>query len=296
METGNEKQNVNIAEIQSKNNQYMKEWYWQKGGRERLSLQRKMRKFLSKEEYYKMFPKIYYNKKDNEKFIRDATRKHGNKYSYDKVLYKNNYTKVVISCPIHGDFYQAPKNHLRGQGCPKCGHGDKVFGKGINDLPKERGIAFSHWKGMLRRCYSEEYAPSYKGCEVCDEWLLFSNFKRWFDDNYIKGYQLDKDILTKGNKLYSPTTCCFVPKRINQLLVNSSKHKDSSPIGVTYKKKTNKYIVQINGYKGSYNTAEDAFIVYKKEKEAYIKDVAREYYLNNLISKQVFNALNSYKV
>lgn len=55
-----------------------------------------------------------------EEFITRANLLNNNKYSYDKVIYKNNYTKVIITCPIHGDFEQTPKNHLNGNQCPKC--------------------------------------------------------------------------------------------------------------------------------------------------------------------------------
>lgn len=55
-----------------------------------------------------------------EEFIVNAKLAHGNKYDYSKVIYKNARTKVIITCPIHGDFEQTPNNHLRGQNCPDC--------------------------------------------------------------------------------------------------------------------------------------------------------------------------------
>ena len=56
-----------------------------------------------------------------EKFIKEASIKHNNKYDYSKVEYINSQTKVCIICPIHGEFWQAPHYHLAGRGCPKCG-------------------------------------------------------------------------------------------------------------------------------------------------------------------------------
>jgi predicted nucleic acid-binding Zn-ribbon protein len=56
-----------------------------------------------------------------EEFIEKARKIHGNFYDYSKVDYINNKTKVTIICPIHGKFEQSPNNHLKGQGCPKCG-------------------------------------------------------------------------------------------------------------------------------------------------------------------------------
>ena len=61
------------------------------------------------------------NKNSTEEFIKQAKKIHGNKFDYSKVDYKNNYTKVEIICPIHGEFSQIPSNHLLSQGCPKCG-------------------------------------------------------------------------------------------------------------------------------------------------------------------------------
>ena len=54
-------------------------------------------------------------------FIKRVKEIHNNKYDYSKVEYKNNTTKVCIICPEHGEFWQTPKQHLNGQGCPKCG-------------------------------------------------------------------------------------------------------------------------------------------------------------------------------
>ena len=90
-----------------------------------------------------------------------------------------------------------------------------VYGVGINDMP--RGFCsyykngkqivehfYKTWKNSLERCYSFKYQennPTYKGCSVCEEWLTLSNFKEWYDKQYyVKGFQLDKDIIKAGNK------------------------------------------------------------------------------------------------
>ena len=57
---------------------------------------------------------------DNNKFIENAIKVHGNKYNYSKVNYKNAMDKIIIICPEHGEFEQTPSAHLGGQGCPKC--------------------------------------------------------------------------------------------------------------------------------------------------------------------------------
>lgn len=78
--------------------------------------------------------------------------------------------------------------------------------------------SYSRWSNMLKRCYSKEFHKenkSYIGCYVCDEWLNYQNFAKWFYDNYVEEYHLDKDLKIYGNKLYSPDTCIFVPRSIN---------------------------------------------------------------------------------
>ena len=56
-----------------------------------------------------------------EQFVNSAKAVHGNKYNYDKVVYKNSKIKIEIICPDHGEFRQVPNSHLNGNGCPKCG-------------------------------------------------------------------------------------------------------------------------------------------------------------------------------
>ena len=102
-----------------------------------------------------------------------------------------------------------------------------VYGIGyIGEGEGEKGRVYNIWKKVLQRCYSKEYhikKPTYIGCSVVKEWLNFQNFAKWYKKNYkpetMEGWHLDKDILVKGNKIYSPETCCFVPADINSLLL-----------------------------------------------------------------------------
>ena len=134
---------------------------------------------------------------------------------------------------------------------------------------------------------------------MCDEWKRYSNFKRWFDENYTPKYDLDKDILVKGNKVYSPDTCCFVPHFINSLLINCKRNRGSYPVGVS--KRGSKYIAYINRQLkhiilGHYSTPEEAFQAYKEAKESYIKEVATAYYNEGKITEKVYNALMNWKI
>jgi hypothetical protein len=116
---------------------------------------------------------------------------------------------------------------------------------------------------------------------------------------YVDGYCLDKDILVSNNKIYSPETCCFVPKEINTIINRQKRQRGSLPIGVT--KNKNKYLSQISKHKkriilGYFDTPEDAFLAYKREKESYIKEVADDYYNKGLITKRVHDALYNWTI
>lgn len=254
---------------------------------------------------------------------------HGDRYIYtdiNETNYHGSKSVVPVICREHGLFPIAVGNHLYGQGCPVCANTQRrinntgnvrkrtklVYGVGVNDYGGNTKYDHVHipsyqtWGQMLKRCYSEDFLnkqPTYRGCSVCEEWWSFSKFKEWFDENYIDGYCLDKDILFKGNKVYSPQTCCFVPNEINVLLCKSDKKRGDTPIGV-YKRKLvggysymaylNKYGVRVNI--GTFNTPELAFAAYKSAKEAHIEEMATRYYHNGKITEKVYNALMNYKV
>ncbi len=152
------------------------------------------------------------------------------------------------------------------------------------------------WFSMLQRCYnkkSQEKHPTYIGCYIVEEWHNFQNFAKWFEENYIENWHLDKDILVKGNKVYSPETCCFVPQEINSLFTKRKKDRGCYPIGGS--KINNRYISQLRGYCiGSYPTPEEAFQSYKEAKEKYIKEIADKW--KGLISDKVYEAMYNYQV
>lgn len=214
-------------------------------------------------------------------FINRSRLIHDNYYDYSKVNYKNSIIKVCITCPKHGDFWQTPKDHLKGSGCPKCKSENSkkiIYGFGINDYDKSVKVknrhiySYSLWRGIIRRGYDNNVKvrqPTYQDCSVCDEWRYFSNFKRWFDENYVEGYVLDKDILVKGNKIYSPETCCFVPEEINVIFTKRQRYRGKYPIGVHKDRKS--YIASVSQYGtkkyiGSFKTEKEAYNAYKKLK------------------------------
>ena len=191
-----------------------------------------------------------------------------------------------------------------------------VFGVGINGLEPTRDEngkmfdSYTCWISMLQRCYSakfQEKQPTYIGCCVSDEWLYYPNFKKWYDENYYKinnkKSQLDKDILIKGNKIYSPATCVFVPNFINSLFTKRQNGRGDFPIGVSYCKTSKKYQARLNVFKdgksigkylGCFNTVNEAFEVYKQAKEEYIKEVADNY--KDKIPVELYEAMYTYEV
>ena len=163
---------------------------------------------------------------------------------------------------------------------------------------------YKTWAGMLKRCYCEQQIKKdkvYVNCVVCEEWHNFQNFAEWFENNYYEieneEMNLDKDILIKGNKIYSPNTCIFVPRTINSIFTKNNKARGELPIGVDIK--NNKFrsrcrTIYKEVYLGMFNTAEEAFNAYKTFKENYIKQVANEY--KDKIPYKLYNAMYSYKV
>lgn len=169
---------------------------------------------------------------------------------------------------------------------------------------------YDDWHSLMQRGFDEEFKkkyPTYKDVTVNPECYCLQDFGKWFDENYyeIEGEQmcLDKDILVKGNKEYRFDRMIFVPNRINVLFTKSDAIRGDLPIGVYYKKANNKFCCQCSiltdkgkkpKYLGLYNTPEEAFLVYKEFKEAYIKEVADEY--KNRIPKCLYDAMYNWEV
>lgn len=173
-------------------------------------------------------------------------------------------------------------------------------GKYIAKTKGKNTKLYEVWNKMMQRCYNGKIHnthPTYKDCSVAQEWLNFQTFGDWFEENYVEGFVLDKDILLKRNKIYSKDTCCFVPQEINGLFVKSDSVRGKYPIGVY--KRGNKFVAQLNSNRerillGYFKTPEKAFQAYKKAKEKEIKDYARV--CKSIIIKEVYNALINYKV
>lgn len=177
------------------------------------------------------------------------------------------------------------------------------LGNTTSKIDKKNKKSYDVWNSMIQRCYLiayQKHQPTYIGCSVCDEWLCFENFEKWFEENYYEipneKVCLDKDILVKGNKIYSPNTCIFVPQNINSLFTKCNVNRGKCPIGVQLTKiKSKPYRAEMRGhYIGYFETVEEAFQAYKKTKEQHIKEIANEY--KDKIPQKLYNALCSYEV
>lgn len=240
--------------------------------------------------------KKYYNKLNEEIIVIGCENSRNVKiyfplYDYTRYVSYNNLNKFNITCPYSRVYCNSGF----------LGEGEFSISEGVK-FTKAGGV----WVDMIRRCCDEKYRskkPFYKDSRICDEWLNFQNFAKWYYDNYyeIDGEQmcLDKDILHKHNKLYSPDNCMIVPQTINKLLERNSS-SNGLPLGVHYDKRKFKYIAQCkgnranNGYLGSFNTKEEAFQAYKEAKEHRIKLIADKY--KDKIPQRLYGALYSYKV
>lgn len=184
----------------------------------------------------------------------------------------------------------------------------KVRGVGVFDVKGDSGTRiYNMWCSILDRCYSNRDVrknKAYEGCCISDDWLIYSNFKREIVTLHgfnNEGWQLDKDILFKGNKIYSKETCCFVPSQINSLLTNRRSDRGMFPVGVyCYKiKDNNRYRAACNRENkriiiGVFSSPEEAFYAYKAYKEDLIREKA-DFYRSEL-DERVYIALNNWYV
>lgn len=178
------------------------------------------------------------------------------------------------------------------------GVGKHIVSKNSKSITK-----YNHWFHMIKRCNSDKYKYRYyKECSVCDEWTYYQNYGDWFEDNYyeIDGHKMhmDKDILVKGNKIYSPDTCVFVPAFLNSMFTKNNIGRGDLPIGV--ERAGNRYIASCSKsdnkshYLGAFDNPEEAFYAYKDAKETHIKNTAEQY--KDKIPNKLYEALMRYEV
>ena len=178
-----------------------------------------------------------------------------------------------------------------------------VYGVAINDSalmrPGKRGgitgysAAYQTWIDMIKRCYEDRtmaHNPSYRGCETCKEWLLFSGFYKWWIGNHVDGWQLDKDLLNPGNKIYGPQKCLYIPRWLNSFTTSKKSNAGRFPTGVSYCSQTKKFksAIRIDGKKKTLGyftdpqSAHNAWFVAKitkaKEYKSICDDIHKDLY------------------
>lgn len=166
-------------------------------------------------------------------------------------------------------------------------------------MPKEYIV----WRDMIHRCYNprlRDKYPTYTGCVVHDNWHNFQKFAEWYHSQEYcdKGYQLDKDLIVQGNKIYSAERCCFLPPALNTLIsINHSNR--SSLVGTTFHKNTGKWQSLVNKsgkvvYLGLFNTELEAHLCYVQEKERFVREEAVVW--RGFIDPVAYDALLNWKV
>ena len=228
-----------------------------------------------------------------------------------KILKYNNSKNVEIQFLKTGYEAVATLGNIR-NGYVKDLYSPSVYGVGIvgakypvgedGTLTKEYNL----WYSMLRRCYSDKSKkkyPAYIGCEVSNNFKSYEYFYEWCHKQVgfrNSGWQLDKDLLIKGNKVYSETTCIFIPKEINLLLIKRESLRGECLIGVCWHNTNKTFMAQVRKNKGKqeflgyFNTEIEAFKAYKKAKESFIKEQANKW--KGEIDERAYNALMNYEV
>ena len=232
-----------------------------------------------------------------------------------KILKYNDATNVEIQFLNTGYEAVVELGNIRNGGV-KDPYLPSVYGVGILGTkypPSFNGVQtkeYTLWCDMLKRCHSDNLKnkrPTYGGCEVSENFKSFEYFYEWChkqigfgNDGNGNPFQLDKDLLTKGNKVYSESTCIFLPQEINSLLIKREASRGKYLIGVCWDKRGKAFIAQVGKSKGKrerlgyFKTELEAFNAYKVAKESFVKEQANEW--KDKIDIRAYDALMKYTV
>lgn len=208
-------------------------------------------------------------------------------FKFEKEIHYNNFKRGTVKNPYDKTI---------------CGVG--YLGEGSFIAHDENGIntkPYDTWTNMIERCYSNNMRHkhfAYEDCTMCDEWLNFQTFAKWYEANFYdigtERMHIDKDILMKDNKIYAPEKCIFVPQRINMIFMKKNRKIDSDlPNGIHrciggFRSEYN------TKYLGTYKTLEEALYYYNIEKQLHINEVADEY--KNIIPPKLYKALLNWNI
>ncbi|MFA0145349.1 hypothetical protein AB4452_04605 [Vibrio lentus] len=160
---------------------------------------------------------------------------------------------------------------------PKFKNRKPKYGIGINDADYSTSKCryYKKWNALIFRCYSEKTKQSYREVTVCDKWLLFSNFRAWCikqekEVGDISKLELDKDLLGNGAKTYSPSTCCFLPRKVNNFLENTSRGTGLMGARKQEKVKGTKYEVEIRNPINNTRKQIGTYLTERRAHQSYI--------------------------
>ncbi len=232
-----------------------------------------------------------------------------------KVLKYNDARNVEIRFFNTGFEAIAELGSIR-KGKVKDPHVPSVYGVGVLGTKYQAKVngrntkEYELWRDMLRRCYSDSLKkryPTYIDCEVSDNFKSYEYFYEWChnqvgfgNDGNGNPFHLDKDLLTKGNKVYSEYSCVFIPAEINKLLIKRTASRGEYLIGVSWSNTNKAFVARVRKSKGKqeclglFNTEIEAFNAYKTAKESFIKEQAEKW--KSQIDQRAYEALINYEV
>lgn len=250
--------------------------------------------------------RVYKTGKENPRFINRIGEVHNTDEDYEITIVEH-YDKY--NCTIQFEDGNIVKNISYGsikKGKVKHPYTPTVYGVGYTGIGKynkwedgKETKEYTKWKGMLRRFRDKKYLQkhiTYREVTSDEKWHNFQNFAAWFEENWKpwmdNSWHLDKDLLAKGNKIYSSETCCFVPQEINKIFTKNDKHRGDLPIGVS--KVKGGFLAKHKKQLDIFNTPEDAFYAYKIDKEIEIKRMADKW--RGQITEPTYYAMYNYEV
>ena len=228
-----------------------------------------------------------------------------------KVLKYNNAKDVEIQFLKTGYETVTQLGNIR-NGKVKDPYSPSVYDVGISGAKypiSEGGVEtkeYALWKSMLRRCYSDNFKKkrqTYIDCKCSENFNNYEYFYEWCQNQIgfnNKDWHLDKDLLIKGNKVYSEDSCIFIPQDINLLLTKCTASRGKHLIGVHWHKTRKAFRATVNKNKGKqehlglFKTELEAFNAYKQAKEAFVKEQANKW--KGKIDDRAYEALMSYEV
>ena len=225
--------------------------------------------------------------------------KYNDAYNVDVQFLKTGFeTRAQLGNIRNGEVKDLYSSSVHGVGILGARHPSTINGRNTKE--------YEIWYSMLSRCYNDAYKkhrPTYEGCEVSDNFKYYEYFYEWCQSQVgfgNQGWHLDKDLLVKGNKVYSEDSCVFIPQEVNSLLIKHEASRGEHLIGVCWCKRDKAFVAQINKNKGKherlgyFKTEIEAFNAYKQAKESFIKEQANNW--KSQIDERAYEALMKYTV